>query len=174
MRPQVTPQQMRERVAVFRETRPSQMPLIDAVMPQFQRELFSMIGNGVAEDPSVRPPIPADGFHLSIVRAGPGKGSALHSHQTVEVFMPLTGRFSVQWGDEGEHELTLEQYDVISLPTGVLRGFRNESAEDAMMLVVIGGDDPGQVDWIGEVRDAARAGGFDLDENGKITGNPRP
>src|SRR5690349_18544595 len=104
-RRQVSPEEMRKRVAVFRETKPSSMPLIDAVMPQYQRDLFSMIGSGVAEDPGVRPPIPADGFHLSIVRAGPGRGSALHSHQTVEVFMPLTGRFSIRWGDEGEHEL---------------------------------------------------------------------
>lgn len=83
--------------------------------------------------------------------------------------MPLNGRFSVQWGDHGEHEIFLDQYDVISLPVGVLRGFRNESPGQALLLVIIGGDDPGSVEWIDEVMDAARRQGFGLDERGKIT-----
>jgi mannose-6-phosphate isomerase-like protein (cupin superfamily) len=167
---QVSIEDMRKRVAIFKELKPSTMPLIDAVMPQYQRELLSIIGSGVAEDPSISPPITdVEGFHLSIVRAGPGKGSALHNHKTVEVFMPLNGRFSVQWGDQGENELFLEPYDVISLPVGVLRGFRNESAVDALLLVIIGGDDPGSVDWVDEVTQAAHAKGLGRDERGKIT-----
>ena len=32
------------------------------------------------------------------------KGAALHSHSTVEVFIPLSGTWSIYWGDEGEQE----------------------------------------------------------------------
>ncbi|WP_296558937.1 hypothetical protein [Pigmentiphaga sp.] len=167
---QVSPEEMRKRVAVFSELQASAMPLIDAARPEFQRELLSIIGQGVAEDGAIVPPITdVEGFHLSIVRVEAGKGSALHKHRTVEVFMPLNGRFSVQWGDHGEHEIFLDQYDVISLPVGVLRGFRNESPGQALLLVIIGGDDPGSVEWIDEVMDAARRQGFGLDERGKIT-----
>src|ERR1700682_2698674 len=130
----VTKEEMLERVAVFRELTPSSRPLVDAGLPQFHRQIFNIIGGGVTEDATMKVPITAvDGFHLSIIKAGPGKGTGLHDHKTVEVFMPLTGTWSVQWGDEGENELTLGQWDVISVPTGIMRGFRNESGEEGCM-----------------------------------------
>jgi uncharacterized RmlC-like cupin family protein len=166
---QVSMDEMRSRIATFRELSPSQRPLVDAVLPQYQREIYPIIGGGVLEDPNTRPPITAvEGFHLSIVKCGPKKGTGLHNHKTVEVFMPLTGQWSVQWGDQGENELTLGQYDVISVPVGVLRGFRNESDQEALLLAIVGGTDPGRVDWVASVMDAVRAKGFDLDEGGKI------
>jgi uncharacterized RmlC-like cupin family protein len=165
----VTREEMLERVAVFRQLTPSSRPLVDAVLPQFHREIFNIIGRGVTEDATMKVPIAAvDGFHMSIIKAGPGKGTGLHSHTTVEVFMPLTGTWSVQWGDEGENELTIGQWDVISVPTGIMRGFRNESAEDAYLLAIVGGDDPGRVAWASTVMRAVRERGFDLDDEGKI------
>ncbi len=165
----VTREEMLERVAVFKQLTPSARPLVDAVLPQFHREIFNIIGGGVTEDASMKVPITAvEGFHLSIIKAGPRKGTGLHNHTTVEVFMPLTGTWSVQWGDAGENELTIGQWDVISVPTGIMRGFRNESAEEAYMLAIVGGDDPGRVAWAGDVMTAVRAKGFDLDDKGKI------
>jgi uncharacterized RmlC-like cupin family protein len=165
----VTREEMLQRVAVFKQLTPSPRPLVDAVLPQFNREIFNIIGSGVTEDATMKVPITAvDGFHLSIIKAGPRKGTGLHSHTTVEVFMPLTGTWSIQWGDQGENELTLGQWDVVSVPTGIMRGFRNDSAEDAYMLAIVGGDDPGRVAWAGKVMSAVREKGFDLDDRGKI------
>ena len=116
-----------------------------------------------------RPPITAiEGLHLSIVKCGPKKGTGLHNHHTAEVFMPLSGTWSIHWGDTGENEVLLGQYDVVSVPVHVMRGFRNESEDEALLLVVLGGDDPGRVEWTGKVLNAAREKGFDLDEQGKI------
>ena len=165
----VTREEMLQRVAVFKNLTPSARPLVDAVLPQFQREIFQIIGSGVTEDASMKVPITAvEGFHLSIIKAGPGKGTGLHNHRTVEVFMPLTGTWAVIWGDAGENELTLHQWDVVSVPTGIMRGFRNDSAEEAFMLALVGGDDPGRVAWADQVMTAVREKGFDLDERGKI------
>ena len=165
----VSKEEMLTRVALFHDLQPSKRPLIDAVLPQFQREIFPIIGGGVMEDPDLKVPITAvEGFNLSIVRCGPGKGTGLHNHTTVEVFMPLSGRWSVQWGDNGD-ELVLGPLDVISVPVHVMRGFRNESTEEAMLLVVVGGTDPGRVEWTGGLLDAVRREGFELDEKGKIT-----
>ncbi len=165
----VTKEEMLTRVAKFKDLTPSARPLVDAVLPQFQREIFQIIGGGVTEDGAITPPITAvEGFHLSIIKAGPKKGTGLHNHKTVEVFMPLTGTWSVQWGDNGENELTIGQWDVISIPTGIMRGFRNDSAEEAYMMAIVGGDDPGRVAWANNVMDAVRDKGFDLDEKGKI------
>jgi mannose-6-phosphate isomerase-like protein (cupin superfamily) len=109
-----------------------------------------------------------EGFHLSIIKAGPGKGTGLHNHKTVEVFMPLSGTWAVIWGDAGENELTIGQYDVVSVPIDVMRGFRNDGDQEALLLAIVGGTDPGRVDWAKDVRDQVRARGFDLGADGKI------
>lgn len=168
-RRQVSMEEMQARTARFDSLESSRMPLIDAALPQFQREIFTIIGSGVLEDPAVRPPITAvDGFHLSIVRAKPGMGTGLHNHRTVEVFMPLTGIWAIQWNDDGSSELQLGPYDVVSVPPGVMRGFRNDSGDEAMLLVVVGGTDPGQVDWTAEVLNAAAERGFTRSGDGRI------
>ena len=165
---QISVDEMRKRVALFRDLKPSSRPLVDAVLPQYERQIYQVIGGGVIEDPAMRAPIAADGFHLSIVKAGPGKGTGLHNHRTVEVFMPLTGKWSVIWGDEGENELQIGQYDTISIPPGVLRGFRNDSGQEALLLALVGGNDPGKVAWVPTVLEAVREKGFGLDDKGQI------
>jgi uncharacterized RmlC-like cupin family protein len=65
----------------------------------------------------------------------------LHAHQTTcETFFCLNGRFSVKWGDDGEHEIFLDPYDMIAVPPRVVRNFTNVSDADAMLLVLIQGD----------------------------------
>ena len=82
--------------------------------------------------------------------------------------MPLSGRWSIHWGPDGEKEVILEPYDVISVPVHVMRGFRNVGTETAMMLAVVGGHDPGRVGWPASMLDAARAAGLTLDEEGNL------
>ena len=168
-RPVVTVEEMRKRVAVWKDLKSSSMPLVDAVLPQFQREIFNIIGRGVTEDATMAVAIPdARDFHMAIIKAGPGKGSGLHTHKTLEAFVPLSGTWSVQWGDDGENELTLGPWDVISIPTEIMRGFRNDSSEEAVLLSILGGTDPGKVTWSDAVLEAVKGRGYDLDENGNI------
>jgi mannose-6-phosphate isomerase-like protein (cupin superfamily) len=89
----------------------------------------------------------------------------------VEVFMPLQGSWAIIWGDEGENELVLNQWDVVSVPPGVNRGFRNVGTGTGHLLVVLGGTDPGRVAWVDNVMSAVREKGFDLDDRGKIVGS---
>jgi len=165
----VSQAEMLSRTAIFKTLKGSSRPLVDAVLPQYEREIFQIIGSGVTEDPEMKVPITAvEGFHLSIIKAGPGKGTGLHNHKTVEVFMPLTGKWAVIWGDQAENELSIGQYDVVSVPVGVMRGFRNDSDGEALLLAIVGGTDPGKVDWANDVREQVRARGFDLGADGKI------
>ncbi len=159
---------MEAQVARFKHQKSSDKAFIDTRIPGHEREIFSIIGNGVQEDASMRPQIPAQDFHLAMIRAEPGKGAALHSHLTQEVFMPLTGRWSIFWGPEGAKELILEPYDVISLPVHVMRGFRNVGTETAMMLAVVGGNDPGRVGWPASMKVMAEAAGLTLDAEGNL------
>ena len=160
--------EMEAQVARFKHQKSSDKAFIDTRIPGHEREIFSIIGNGVQEDASMRPQIPAQDFHLAMIRAEPGKGAALHSHLTQEVFMPLTGRWSIFWGPEGAKELILEPYDVISLPVHVMRGFRNVGTETAMMLAVVGGNDPGRVGWPESMKVMAEAAGLTLDAEGNL------
>ncbi len=160
--------EMERNVARFRDQRSSAKAFIDTRIPGHEREIFSIIGNGVQEDADMRPPIPPQEFHLAMIRAEPGKGAALHAHLTQEVFMPLSGRWAIFWGPNGDKELVLEPYDVISVPVHVMRGFRNVGDDTAMMLAVVGGRDPGRVGWPESMKEAARAAGLVLDDAGNL------
>ena len=72
---QVSREEMLERVAVFRNLTSSSRPLVDAVLPQFNREIFNIIGGGVTEDATMKVPITAvEGFHMSIIKMRPAEG----------------------------------------------------------------------------------------------------
>ena len=154
------------RVAHFKELEPSSTLFIDTALPGYARTIWSIIGQNVGEDRSVRPAIPPDGFHLAVIEAEPGNGSALHTHTTVEVFMALTGTWQVTYGGAGESEVTLEQWDVCSVPPGVWRGFRNAGDTPGRLLAIVGGTDAGRLTWAPEILSAASALGSSLDEHG--------
>lgn len=166
---QISSTEMLKRVARFGELKPSSRPFVDSLIPGHERQNFRIIGRGVTEDPSAQPAI--SGFHdfnLGLNKAAPGKKAALHSHTTVEVFMPLTGEWSITWGDDGENEVILGPWDAISVPPGVMRGFQNVGGEDAYLLAILGGSDAGKVTWPEEILEQAKKTGLHLDEKGNL------
>lgn len=162
------PDPLEGRVARFRELPGNDALLVDTAIPRFARTIWSIIGQNVGEDRGERPPIRAEGFHLSVIKAPPGNGTALHDHVTAEVFMPLTGRWQVLYGPDGAWELELEPWDVCSVPVGVWRGFRNLADEDAYLLAVIDGDDPGRITWAPGVEEEAARHGRTRDAEGYL------
>jgi uncharacterized RmlC-like cupin family protein len=148
----ISVEQMQKRIARFGDLVPIRRGFLDTAIPGHARDVFNVIGGGVTEDQSVAPAIAdARDFNLTYVRAEPGNGAALHDHETVEVFIPLTGRFAIIWGEHGEHEVELSPFDVISVPPGVMRGFRCVHHEAAYLLAIQGGSDPGRVTYADEV-----------------------
>jgi mannose-6-phosphate isomerase-like protein (cupin superfamily) len=149
---------------------------VDSLIPGHERLIFNVIGRGVTEDASLRPAITdARDFNLTFVHAEPGKGAALHAHPTVEVFMPLSGRWAIYWGDRGEQEIFLDQWDVISVPPGVMRGFRNAGESAGYLMAILGGTDAGHVAWAPAVLERARETGLSLDAEGNlVAGRGRP
>src|SRR5262249_37957553 len=78
------------------------------------------------------------GLIVSIAECEPGNGPGLHRHlNPVENFLCLSGRFEIAWGDQGEHRLVLDPLDMISVPRGENRSFRNISDETARLLILI-------------------------------------
>jgi hypothetical protein len=84
--------------------------------------------------------------------------------------MPLEGKWTLYWLDEaGERqEAVLEKHDVISVPVGVWRGFRNDSGHVAHMIAINGGSDPGRVAWPPALIAKAEKKGYKLDAKGNL------
>ena len=134
----VSMDEMKKRYAKFSDLNPSKQAFVDTRLPEHERDIFNVIGEGVTEDPELKPAISAvEGFNVTYVGADPGKGAALHAHTTVEVFYAMSGRWAVFWGDEGENEIELDTFDMVSVPVGVLRGFRNISNEHAYLMAIL-------------------------------------
>ena len=95
------------------------------------------------------------GLIVTIAECEPGNGPGLHRHlKTVENFMCLCGRFEIAWGDRGEHTLVLEPLDMISVPRGENRSFRNVSNETGRLLVMIVPETDEQADPISYDRES--------------------
>lgn len=147
--------EMEARVARFRDLRPTD-DYVDSAIPGCERTTLRVLGQ--------RPgaPLAAEGFHMSIVCCEAGKSAPLHNHLTQEVFLVLTGRWEVFWGPLGERSTVLAQWDTISIPPGVSRGFRNVGKTAAYLLGMASGQDPGMINWPAHVRAAAAAVGVTL------------
>jgi mannose-6-phosphate isomerase-like protein (cupin superfamily) len=86
-------------------------------------------GGPMAHQPAV---VTKDKMSVIIAECPPGDRPLLHAHhRTNETFFCLDGRFRIRWGDEGENQTFLEQYDMIAVPPGVVRDFTNISDKTA-------------------------------------------
>jgi quercetin dioxygenase-like cupin family protein len=174
--PQVSIETMeKECVARAKSVRGSDLAFLDQRLPGYQREIINIIGSGVTEnmaESSLAPKIklPAHGFALVYVRAPKGGAAALHRHATEEVFISVKGQWAVFWleGDT-EQQIILDCGDVVNVPIGVFRGFRNVGDEpDSLLIALVGGPDPGKVDWHPTVVEEARKTGLSVDDDGNL------
>ena len=156
----------------------SDLAFLDQRIPGYQREIINIIGMGVVEnmkDPRLAPKInaPAHGFAVTYVRNTPkGHGAALHRHPTEEVFIAVKGPWEIFWLEgETERAVTLQPGDIINVPIGIYRGFRNGSDDPDATIALVGGPDPGKVDWHPSVIELARKTGLDVDDDGHLVVN---
>src|ERR1700681_1288028 len=123
--------------------------------------------------PDLKPKIaaPPHGFAVTYVRHTPkGHGAALHRHPTEEVFIAAKGPWEVFWLEGAvERTITLQPGDIVNVPIGIYRGFRNAGEDpEATLIAVVGGPDTGKVDWHPSVIEAARQTGLSVDDDGKL------
>jgi quercetin dioxygenase-like cupin family protein len=169
MTTQLSMEEMQARVARFKALTPSPRAFVDTRLAEHERDIYNVVGAGVTEDPDLAPAIrDARDFNVTYVGADPGKGAALHAHPTVEVFIAMSGRWAIFWGDEGEQEIVLEPWDVVSVPPGVMRGFRNIGDGHAFLMALLGGTDSGKVTWAESVLARAAETGLALDGEGNL------
>ena len=163
---------MDARIVRYGELIPCRTAFIDAHTPgSDQKENFTIIGGGVSEAADQHVHIKdTPGFNIGAAGQPPKCRNSLHTHRTAEVFFVLSGRwrfFWGRWGDTGE--VTLEEGDIINIPTGLFRGFENIGTDYGMIMAILGGDDAGGgVLWAPQVIEDASAHGLILAENGRL------
>jgi uncharacterized RmlC-like cupin family protein len=144
----VSPEEMNRRIARFKNLKPQGALHVDTGIP---REAYEMMtaktlyllmapqsqGGPMAQCPAI---VGQNGLSVIIARCPPGDKPALHTHfKTHETFLCLQGRFRIRWGDDGEFDTVIEQFDTIAVPPGVCRDFRNIGDTEALLLVLITG-----------------------------------
>jgi uncharacterized RmlC-like cupin family protein len=148
----ITREAMLGQVFRFGQMPSSARAFVDAVMPGHNRVLMGALGRGTSDE-NLKPQVEsAENYHIDFIRAAPGNGAALHSHDTEETFICLTGTWRVAWGDHGEEHVDLNYLDGICCPPGVMRSFSNVSASEALLLAILGGREPGHVIWSQSIR----------------------
>jgi quercetin dioxygenase-like cupin family protein len=170
--PRISREAMERDYAARASAKGSNLAFLDQRLPAYEREIINMVGMGVTENADLRPHVKAgaEGFSVTYIRAPKGKGAALHRHATEEVFIPVKGRWQVFWMDgDTERTLDLDEGDVVNVPIGIYRGFRNVSDHpEALLMAVVGGPDAGKVDWHPSVVTEARKTGLSVDEDGNL------
>jgi len=169
--PRWTSEAMAARVIRYADLRPCYNAFIDTRSPGSEaKENFTIIGPGVSENPDQYVHIAEPhGFNIGGARQPPGCVNSQHSHDTAEVFVVHSGTWRFDIGEHGD-DAQVECYpgDVISLPTGMFRGFTNVGDDIGFLFAVLGGDNPGRVLWAPAVFDMAADYGLVLLENGSL------
>jgi mannose-6-phosphate isomerase-like protein (cupin superfamily) len=153
----LTPEQMEARVARFNKLQTYQRQNFEthniptgAMEKVTARRVYPVMAPADYQGRSAGAPVKGPrGLIVSIAECEPGNGPGLHRHlNTVENFFCLSGRFEIAWGDLGEHTLVLEPLDMISVPQGENRSFRNISNGVGRLLVMIVPETDEQIDPI--------------------------
>ena len=98
------------------------------------------------------------GYNMTYNLVEPNKGIALHTHPSIEVFIALTGRWEIAWGERGEHKLLLQPWDMIAVPSHVRHSYKNAEEQTASTIMTIL---PGRasINWAPDVVTEARKNG---------------
>ena len=149
--------EMARSIARFSDLTRCNTGLPDMALPDCQRTFLNVLGFSQPKGDGQFSPFgdlaPAAishvraGFGLAFVAAKPGCGVLMHTHDTIETFMVMHGKWKVEWelasGTEG---VTLEPLDFIACPIGVQRRFECLDAgagrDEGLLLGIIGGDAP--------------------------------
>jgi uncharacterized RmlC-like cupin family protein len=155
----IGPDGMTDHIVRFKDLQPKQgqykdlgIPL-DAYEMLTAKTLYSLLapGDAAGSHKFAAASGPA-GLSITIAECPPGDGPMLHAHmRTHEIFFCLTGKFEVSWGDDGQYSTVLDPHDMVDVPLGVTRAFKNVSDDTALLFVIILGGDQADVAYTHQI-----------------------
>jgi mannose-6-phosphate isomerase-like protein (cupin superfamily) len=158
--------EMQKCIARFDDIKGISEGIPDMKIEEYHRTFYSVIGFDQPKGDeqyspfgnAVRPLINhmKPGFGVAFVKATPGHGAPMHTHDTNETFMVVEGKWRLEWqGAEGDEHAILGPKDFICFPIGVQRRFICEEPApgktEGVLLGIITGDEPA-AEYAPEVR----------------------
>jgi quercetin dioxygenase-like cupin family protein len=162
-------------IARFSELKRVTTGIPDMLLPEFNRTFLNVLGfsqpKGVGKVSPFGDTAVAKITHLkaglgvSFVSAKPGKGVAMHIHDTVESFLFLKGKWKLEFElDKGTDYVILGPLDFIACPIGVEHRFEcieaDPGEEEGLMLTIVAGDEPAAIGSPATIRHMVDAGVF--------------
>ena len=152
---EIGPNGMEKHIVRFKDLKPKQGNYESLGIPNEAYEmltaktLYSLLApSNAAGSDQFASAIGPDNLSLTIAECPPGNGPMLHAHmKTHEIFFCLTGEFEISWDSEGQHKSILKPYDLIDVPLGVTRAFKNVSNQIGLLFVIILGNDQADVSY---------------------------
>lgn len=166
----VTADELRARTIFRADLRADRAAFLDTKIPGSEKKInYPLIGPGVSENAGqVVPVTEPHGFNLGGAVMPAGVINNLHLHFTAEVFVCFAGSWQFRWGVDGtDGEATVNDGDVISIPTWIFRGFTSLT-DDAWLYTALGRDESGGLIWAPSVIEKAAATGMHLGADGKL------
>lgn len=154
-------------IAHYAAIRQYHASLLDAYIPRYRRLTQLHFGRIVSNPDAPQAFSDNVGFNMTYNLVEPGKGNALHTHPSVEVFIPLDGQWEIAWGEKGENKLLLQPWDMIAVPAHVRHSYRNAEKQTAHNIMTIL---PGKaaITWAPEVVTEAREHGALCTNRGQL------
>ena len=162
-------------IARFSELERCQTGIPDMLLPEFNRTFLNVLGFSHPKGTGKVSPFGDTavakithlkaGLGVSFVSAKPGKGVAMHLHDTVESFLFIKGKWKLEFElDKGTDYVILGPLDFIACPIGVEHRFECIEAapgeEEGLMLTIVSGDEPAAIGSPASIRHLLDAGIF--------------
>jgi len=166
-------------VARFHDLERCETGLPDMQLPEGRRAFLNVLGFSQPKAPDQYSPFgdiaPAAvshlkaGFGISFIAPRPGCGVSMHTHDTVETFLVISGKWKLEWElDSGIESVILEPLDFMACPIGVQRRFECvESApgkDEGLILGMIAGEAPAAEPSPAAIRRLVEAGVFTAEQ----------
>jgi quercetin dioxygenase-like cupin family protein len=137
---------------------------IDMLLSRFERDRYSVIGRPAEQSGPSTPLDEVEAFNGTYLRCAPGKGIGTHAHATPEVFIVMSGTWSVTLGVEDAQETILEPWDIIAVPPNAMHGAVNISDEDGWMMTINAGHGGAKLFWAPDLVEEIRSTGVEVDD----------
>lgn len=141
-------------------TRESRWRPADMRLAHYDRKRYAVVGRPNEGEGAVSPLDAVTGFNMTYLRCRPGCGIGGHGHATAEVFIPMSGRWRLAMGPQGERSALLEPWDVVAVPPSEFHGAMNVSDEFGWIMTINAGHGGARIHWAPSVLAELAAAGL--------------